>query len=350
MLLIIGRISDSVNRHQIKYWQHNFIIFSYARQYNNDGTLISIVKIYKLICKRENIMIKDNTGFYFQQIHIDIARNATDDFNLFHDPYKWHKIKNNPFDGSIALGFQIESLIEERVSQFRFKNDEQQLIIDKGLSFSNYQFTFANAVKVGQEVVVDIKKSQFKSTAICSSLSNRVAVKADGKLALMGYKKESTYPLFLEDVDFSDLGDLRPLADRSIIPESVFFLKRKFMNTSNAKNFLCASFTDQSIYFDELNNVANFPEIFPCSLISCALLEKAQKNKHDFEENPLVYTSHKITIDRTLLAKLKSNDALHILIKENPDQPNTYECYGLVDNNKILYRGIISLTTLQSIL
>ena len=122
------------------------------------------------------------------------------------------------------------------------------------------------------------------------------------------------------------------------------------MNTSNAKNFLCGSFVDQSLYFDELNNTADFPEIFPCSLISCGLLEKALKNHHNFEENPMVYTTHKITLDRMLLGKLKSNDALHILIKELPDQPGSYECYGLIQDNQILYRGIISLTSLQNIL
>ena len=25
----------------------------------------------------------------FNQLHIDVARNATDDFNLFHDSKKW---------------------------------------------------------------------------------------------------------------------------------------------------------------------------------------------------------------------------------------------------------------------
>ena len=51
----------------------------------------------------------------FNQLHIDVARNATDDFNLFHDSKKWQYIKNNPFNGTIVLGFQLESLIEHKV-------------------------------------------------------------------------------------------------------------------------------------------------------------------------------------------------------------------------------------------
>jgi len=292
----------------------------------------------------------EDTNFYFEQIHIDVARNATDDFNLFHDPHKWLRIKNNPFGGPIVLGFQLESLIEKQITNYRQENNEQVIIDENKLRFSNYQFTFANAVKPEQKVNVEIKKSQFKVIDDNAVLSNRISVKTDGKLALMGFKKESAKALFLAETDFSDLGRLQGLNDRSYIQENGFFLKRKFMNTSNAKNFLCGTFFDQSLYFDELNDKADFPEIFPCSLVSSALLEKALKNHHDFEKEPMVYTTHKITLDRLLLSKLKSNDALHMLIKELPDEPDSYECYGLIHDNQILYRGIISLTSLQSIL
>ena len=50
--------------------------------------------------------------FCFQQIHIDVARNATNDYNPFHDPHKYQLIRGNPYDGTIVLGFQIECLIE----------------------------------------------------------------------------------------------------------------------------------------------------------------------------------------------------------------------------------------------
>ncbi len=292
----------------------------------------------------------EDTDFCFEQIHIDVARNATDDFNLFHDPHKWLRIKDNPFGGPIVLGFQLESLIEKKIADYRHQNNELALIAGNRLRFSNYQFTFANVVKPGQKVSVEIKQSQFKIIDDNAVLSNRISVKTDGKLALMGFKKESAKALFLAEADFSDLSRLQDLDDRSYIQENGFFLKRKFMNTSNAKNFLCGTFFDQSLYFDELNDKADFPEIFPCSLISSALLEKAMKNHHDFEKEPMVYTTHKITLDRSLLSKLKSNDALHMLIKELPDEPDSYECYGLIHDNQILYRGIISLTSLQNIL
>lgn len=295
----------------------------------------------------------------FTQLHIDVARNATDDFNLFHDSKHWHKIKDNPFQGPITLGFQLESLVEGKLADFRRAANEQALIIQHKLIFSNYQFSFANAIKAGQFVEVEIKPSQFKNTQ-SPVLSNRILVKSDSNLALLGFKKETTGPLFLNQPNFPYWGDLRAQPDRSYISGG-YFLKRKFMTTSNAKNFLCGSLRDQTEFFDELQDRVIFPEMFPCALLSSALLEKAQKKGHDFEKNPMVYTSHKISIDRRLLAELKSNDALHILIKpaDNSTEHDfgeasatalDYDCYGLVSDHALLFRASISLAPLEMIL
>lgn len=297
----------------------------------------------------------------FDQLHIDVARNATDDFNLFHDSKKWQYIKNNPFNGTIVLGFQLESLIEHKVLLYRQIHKEQKLISDNKLRFSNYHFSFVNAVKPRQLVSVDIKESQLKKGEN-TTLSNRITVKADGLLALMGSKKESQVALFLPNLDLPKFDKLRLHPDRSFLPNGIFFLKRKFINISNAKNFLCGSLVDQDDYFDEIHYKAIFPEIFPCSLISCALLEKAQIEQYDFEQNPMVYLSHKISIDRMLLEQLKSNDALHLLVKqlsfenESTDQIGhtearyDYECYGLIKDNAVLFRALISLAPLDKIL
>ncbi len=297
----------------------------------------------------------------FDQLHIDVARNATDDFNLFHDSKKWQYIKNNPFNGTIVLGFQLESLIEHKVLLYRQIHKEQKLISDNKLRFSNYHFSFVNAVKPRQLVSVDIKESQLKKGEN-TTLSNRITVKADGLLALMGSKKESQVALFLPNLDLPKFDKLRLHPDRSFLPNGIFFLKRKFINISNAKNFLCGSLVDQDDYFDDIHYKAIFPEIFPCSLISGALLEKAQIEQYDFEQNPMVYLSHKISIDRMLLEQLKSNDALHLLVKqlsvenESTDQIGhtearyDYECYGLIKDNAVLFRALISLAPLDKIL
>ncbi len=290
----------------------------------------------------------------FEQIHIDVVRNSTDDFNLFHDPDRWHRIQGNPFKGPIALGFQLESLIEHAVLQYRKENTDQQLIEKYHLGFSNYQFTFANAVKAYQEIQIDIKKTQFKQDPEFV-LSNRISIKSNAKLALIGYKKESQQPLFLPSKDFSQWDDLRREPDRAFLSKAPsFFLKRKFMNVSNAKNFLCGSLAKQADYFDELEDIVYFPEIFPSSLISCALLEKALIEGHDFERNPMVYTAHKISVDKAILKQLKSNEVLHILLEKVVVEVNEdiveYHCYGLLKNNTILFRAIINLCPLSVIL
>jgi hypothetical protein len=299
--------------------------------------------------------------FLFNQIHIDTARNATDDFNPFHDKNKWRLIHNNPFNGPIVLGFQLESLIEYIVNIYRRTNNEDIIIAKNNLRFSNYQFSFSNAVKPDQELTVEIKKSQLQR-GDNHTLSNRITVRSDGKLDLIGFKKETQSPLFLSGTSIKEFGDLTNKPDRSFIQNGTFFLKRKFMNTSNAKNFLSGSLAEQSDYFDELEDIAHFPEIFPCGLISCALLEKVILEKHDFKKNPMVYTSHKLSIDRAILSNLKSNDVLHILVKQLDNITNgidsvskdnsdrIYECYGVVGNQAILYRAIISLTYLDNIL
>jgi hypothetical protein len=296
-------------------------------------------------------MLATDTPAMFQQIHIEVARNATDDFNPFHDKNKWQHIQDNPFGGAIVLGFQLESLVEYHTRLHRQQHDEQQLLDQHGLRFSNYQFTFANAVKCGQEISVEIKKSQLKE-GDNTTLSNRVSLKADGKLALLGFKRESQQPLFLPDADLSGLGDISRAPDRDFLPGQSCFLKRKFMTNSNAKNFLSGSLVEQADYFDELEDRVAYPEIFPAALLSCALLEKALKEQHDFLRNPMVYTSHKICVDRTLVASLRSNDRLDLLVEQaqDPGPEHHYQCYGVIGGRHLLFRALISLTPLEAIL
>ena len=133
------------------------------------------------------------------------------------------------------------------------------------------------------------------------------------------------------------------------------------MNNGSVKNFLSGALAEQSDYFDELADMAHYPEIFPCSLTSGALLEKSQLENHDFKVNPMVYTSHEISVDRQYISRLRSNDKLHILVKQLPEsrdntlnQTNilrrTYQCYGLLENNVVLFRMTMNLVPLKEIL
>jgi hypothetical protein len=299
-------------------------------------------------------------AFVFDQIHIEVARNASDDFNLFHDKRKWLQITHNPFKGPIVLGFQLNTLIEYQMRLYRETQHENQIIAENQLRFSNYQITFVNALRPRQEISLDIKKTLI-STIPELTLTNRVAIKSMGKTILLGYKKETKTPLFLANTHFDELPDLNAVADTSMVPGSDFFLKRKWMHNGNVKNFLSGSLAEQSDYFDELTNAAHYPEVFPCSLTSGALLEKAQLERHDFKRNPMVYTSQDISVDRLHLNRIKNNDKLHILVKQLPESKEntlnhtnillrTYECYGLLEDNSILFRIKLNLVPLEEII
>jgi hypothetical protein len=303
--------------------------------------------------------MKDES-FIFDQIHIEVARNATDDFNLFHDKHKWLQITHNPFKGPIVLGYQLNTLIEYQMFLYRAAHHENRIIAENNLRFSNYQITFVNAVRPRTPVYLDIKRTLI-TTIPNLTLGNRIAMKSDGKTVLLGFKKETQTPLFLPETKLDNLPDLNELDDLTTIPGTVYFLKRKFLNNGSVKNFLSGSLAEQSDYFDELTHVAQYPEIFPCSLASGALLEKAQIENHDFKLNPMVYTSHEISVDRYFVSQLKNNDKLHILVKQLPESSDntlnqtnirqrTYHCYGLLQNNEVLFRMKLNLVPLAEIL
>lgn len=290
-------------------------------------------------------------NYRFSLAHIDAARNSTDDFNPFHDKHRWEQISDNPFGGPIVLGFQQMAFIADQLVSYRQSNNELSLIESEDLVQSYYQLSFASVLKADEPFVFEIKKSKFNENKN-KVLSNRFLIKNKNGLAMIGYKRESQKPLILETANFHDLPDLKKIPDRTFVEGSNYFLKRKFLNTSNGKNFLVGSLVEQSIYFDELVGKVSFPESFTLALISCALLERATYLGHDFLKNPMVYVSQQMCINREINAKLKSNDELIMLVEkqENDDELETYHCYGLLNNETILYRCIISLAPLQRVI
>jgi len=102
--------------------------------------------------------------------------------------------------------------------------------------------------------------------------------------------------------------------------------------------------------------------MFPASLLSCALLEKAMNEQHDFMTNPMVYMAHNISVNRRLARSLRSNDALHVLV-EGPEiiegetglgksavNKLLFNCFGLVQGQQVLYRAEVHMAPLHSIL
>jgi len=297
----------------------------------------------------------------FSQIHIDAARNATDDFNAFHDPYKWDAIHHNPFGSTIALGFQLEALIESKIKQVRERNNEAALMAAHNLHFSNFHISFADVIRPNEIFEVTIKPTANR-LGDKAQIGNRIAIRKGRRLVVMGHQRESQEPLVLPEADFSTITDLQTYNDRESIMNGRYFLKRKFMNTSNGKNFLAGSLVDQHLYFDELEDRVAFPGMFPTALLSCALLEKIKQEGHDFYGEPMVYTQHAISIDHRLLSTLRSNDCLNMLVQGpetiisekglgKSDIPQiAYNCFGLIHNNQLLYRAKVCMALLEDII
>jgi hypothetical protein len=307
------------------------------------------------------LMAGADTGepYCFQQIHIDAARNSTDDFNPFHEPRKCGRIRGNPYPGPIVLGFQLEQLLEHEIDLYRDAHGEHELIARHELHYSNYQLTFANALLPGERFRVEIKPTLLRSDP--PSLTNRVVIRRDAGMVLIGHKRETAEPMFLMTRTFDALPKLRRADDRAFLPGTRLFLKRKFLNTGNAKNFAAGSLCDQGYYFDELEDRVDFPEMFAVSLLSCALLEKAMNEQHDFIADPMVYMNHDISVDRRVSRMLRSNDVLHILV-EGPDivpvekglgkasvAQLVFRAFGFVRNERLLYGAEVRMAPLHSI-
>ena len=105
----------------------------------------------------------------------------------------------------ITLGFQIEALIEYLVALFREQTGEHELIDQHQLHFSNFQFTFADVLRPGEPFHVDIKKT-VNRIGESGQLANRIVVKKQGGLVLLGYQRESATPLCMPDADFPNSG------------------------------------------------------------------------------------------------------------------------------------------------
>ncbi|MEM1155040.1 MAG: hypothetical protein AAGI44_12950 [Pseudomonadota bacterium] len=287
---------------------------------------------------------------FFSSIHIDVARNATDDFNPFHDKHRWQNVAGNPFSGPVVLGFQLQCFIEDRMRRYRSFAKEEELLATHNLRFSNYDFKFVSAVIPDQVMELITKNSKF-STGENSCLSNRVSLKANGRTVLLGFKRESQSPLAKVTMQLPETRSLDDMDDRSYLRGTNIFLKRKYLTTSNAKNFLCGSLVDPAPYIDEIAEKIKFPETYPCALLSSALLERAWDQGHDFEKEPLVYASHSLSIDRSQRAKACSNDILHLMsqpISESKSSP-TYDCLGVLGNNRLLFSARISLARLKDV-
>jgi len=283
----------------------------------------------------------------YTPFHIDVARYASDDFNPFHDKHKWRRIAGNPFGGPIALGFQLGAFAIEAVRDAW----RRAAVAHEHHRYSTVQLRFVDAARAGDLLEVDVKRALPDASG--DGIASRFVLKRNGRPAVLGSLRAGARTPRDEDAadDLAFALELDALPDRHVVPGGAWFLKRKFMLTSNAKNFLAAAGIDAFRHFDELEDRVSFPEIYPASLISSALLERGLHRRHDFVREPMVYSQHLITTDRDVLARLRSNDRLNLVVSEEPaGRPRTlHRCRAYTARGERLFSAEIGLVTLASL-
>lgn len=302
-------------------------------------------------------MSLDQQQWCFQQMHVDVARNATDDFNPFHDPHRWDRVRGNPYGGPIVLGFQLEALADYLIERQRARDGAGD---DQAMPYTSYEFRFAGALKPSEHFAIQVRRTLYKDQG-ASALNRVVMRRSDGGAVLLGSRTDTSACRPSAFGDPVDPRLLRQTQDRSYLPGTPLFVKHKYLTTSNAKNFLLGSLVDQHHYFDELAERVTFPPIFTASLVSCALLERAWAEGYDFESDPQLYVSHRITMDRRIQQSLRSNNRLDILAgpgmavtegkglsKGRVDQL-AYRCTGMVAGRP-LFNADVQTATLRAVL
>ena len=286
----------------------------------------------------------------FTGLHIDVARFATDDFNPFHDRNKWQRIIGNPFGGPIVLGFQLSSFALHAVTALYAASPPAQ-------RYLHLRMTFVDAVRVDDDVELTIKPAQ--RSADGATISHRIALRTMRCLALTGHVRFVTRAPAQPPAPVQPLS-LNRIRDRTDVPGTEYFLKRKFMTTANAKNFLLGANVDPAIYFDELEDRVRFTELFPVSLVSCALLERGIKRGDDFVRAPMVYSYHDIVVDRDAAQRLRSNDTINMLVSAAQTRPDptgsglrrdqrVHFCLGYTGIGERLFSAEIGLVPLASL-
>lgn len=298
--------------------------------------------------------------YVFQQLHVDVARNATDDFNPFHDPHRWHNIRDNPYGGPIVLGFQLAALADDRIEAYRRSEHDGSGQVSS--TYLNYEFHYAGPLRPGEPFTIDVRRTIPTKTGTPGVLNRVIVRHQNGQPILLGSRADTTQPTLPSHWPAIEINLTEGICDRSYLPGHRLFLKRKYLSTNNGKNFLLGSLVDQYDYFDELSERVRFPPMFTTGLISCALLEQARAQGYDFEGDPQVYVSHRITIDHGLQQALRSNDRIDLLVdvvtqgtvskglsQSRVDQ-QVRHCLGIVAGRGVLFHAQVQLASLRAIL
>ena len=136
-------------------------------------------------------MADRTTTHCFKQLHVDVARNATDDFNPFHDPHRWHQIRDNPFGGPIVLGFQLAALADSLV---QVKRETEPDDLGAKPRYSSYEFRFAGALRPNESFTTQVRRTVRAQGEERAAVHRMIFRKQTGEPILLGSRSDSLRP------------------------------------------------------------------------------------------------------------------------------------------------------------
>lgn len=113
---------------------------------------------------------------------------------------------------------------------------------------------------------------------------------------------------------------------------------------------MLSAFAGQSRYIDEFADKVRFPQFYPLSLMSSAILERAQALSYDLIKNPMIHISQNLCIDNDQLEQLKSNDCLNMLVAPVESDSGHLTCAGWVKSEYPLFCAEVRLMPLSDML
>jgi|GEM_PF-5923434 len=255
-------------------------------------------------------MKHDSFRHSFTQSDVDTVRSISDDANPIHDPEKWSKVQNNPFDGPIVLGFQLVELAARATSSpllHQAQCAKKSRPPSRRTVINRYRVTFLNAVKANE--TVDIKASATRHLDCGVTTRQRFVARSGSSIVLKGYREIVMATEDKRDDMFADVGQGGERSTVGMIGSRAVMTTEKLLSTTHASRFAkaCGDSThDNNVH--GLRGLAS--DIYPVSMTSGALVRYAISSGWDLSVRPFVYKSQDIRIDSSRLSQMSTSTAI----------------------------------------
>jgi len=210
----------------------------------------------------------DAAEYRFGQIHIDVARNSTDDFNPFHDPHRFDRILATPTPAD-------RPRLSARVPLPVFPGRASAVAVRRpgcagGATLSQLQFHLRPTPCARRSPARSSQADRPEDRP--ARIVERVLVKKSGRAVLLVRIRDTPEPVVVAAGDLPLAVDLRWLRPRGAAGHAMVPHKRS-SSTRPTPRTSRRSAVDQALLLRRDCREGPLPRALPCALASCALLE-----------------------------------------------------------------------------